>query len=246
MNFKDCPLMIVPQSIVLPEQVDLLASDFIEFYRRTGENINDLTIDTFSQTFSGNENQADHVAGYFNALQRRITHPFKCTTNVIHHTGRNSENPRGSYTFEANIDFRFKIERGKSERMTTLTVEKQKDDLELPPLSFHLTRHQVGLDSDGDPITSLTPAYITDPAKFEAAIAESPHGAKKVLLDIAEIGLTVDQARRRFTDQHDGNEEAARKAWNRTRKTLTDLGLIAIEGGKLVRCAKEIRPDVGT
>jgi len=246
MNFKDCPLMIIPMALVLPDQINDLVADFRDFHKRTGENIGDLTIDTFSQTFSGNENQADNVAGYFNTLQRKITHPFRCTTNVIHHTGRSGENPRGSYTFEANIDFRFKIERGKSERLTTLTVEKQKDDLELPPLSFHLTRHQVGLDLDGEPITSLAPAYVSDPAKFEAAIADSPQGVKKVLLDIAELGLTVDQSRRQFMSRHEGNEQTSRRAWNRTLKSLIDYGLISIEGGKLVRCVNEKGAEIGT
>lgn len=235
MSFIDCPLRIVPRALALPEEIDLLARDFDEFKRQTGESFGDLAVDTFSQTFSGNENQADNVSGYFNVLRRRITQPHRCVTSVLHHTGRSGENPRGSYAFEANLDWRFKLERQGGERITTLTIEKQKDDLELPPLSFSLTRHEVGTDSSGHQLTSLSAAYIADPAKFAAAIAAAPDGLKKMLLDIAELGLPIKQARSTFYDQHDGHDDAKRKAWSRTLKILTETGLVATELGKLVR-----------
>ena len=120
-----------------------------------------IVIDTQSQTFSGDENAATEVAGYYRRLSSDLREPTGATVLVIHHTGHSVlERPRGSSAIIANNDFVLSIVRESEEGMSSrVEVTKQKDGDKVAPLGFVLERHVLGQDSDGDEVSSLVASF---------------------------------------------------------------------------------------
>lgn len=161
LDWRQCTLRVVVVPLLLLRQAQALA-DAIE---RAGVQPCDITIDTLSQTFDGNENAADEMASYLRALRLHLIDRFGCGVTVVHHSGHAStERPRGSSAIQANVDWLAGVFRQGDDSMTS-TVEclKVKDGEKFAPVDFVLSVQELGQDEDGEAITSLVAAF-SDPA----------------------------------------------------------------------------------
>lgn len=120
--------------------------------------------------------------------------------------------------------------------LTTLECSKQKDGALLPPIAFRVDIVKVGTDDEGDPITSIVAHHIADPKALAESVGAGPDGPKRLILELAKLGLPVGEARKRFYSESDADTKAAKqKQWQRTLAWAEQSGLAQIADGLLLR-----------
>lgn len=118
-----------------------------------------IIIDTLSQTFSGNENSNNEVAAYLTAVREQLAAPIGATALIVHHSGHGAtERPRGASSIRGNLDCLFGVFRTQDGAMAaTLECQKQKESAkEGAEFQFLLDCEELGVDEDGEAVTSLT------------------------------------------------------------------------------------------
>jgi AAA domain len=96
-----------------------------------------IVIDTQARTSIGlNENSAQEMGNYIGAVEAIREATGACVL-VVHHEGRAGEHMRGSTALDGAAQTILKC--AKEERLVTVSVVKQKDDEELPPLEMLVT-----------------------------------------------------------------------------------------------------------
>lgn len=190
-----------------------------------------IIIDTLSQNYEGDENDSAQVAGFLREIQRIRTCFPGCTVLIVHHTPYSDKGrPRGSTAMLANTDYAY--QQASTNLLITLTTRKMKDGEPARPISFQLHSVEIGLDEDGEPITSLVPEYLpTGPKASPPPQHAAPRGKyeKLILALLSEQGGRLDRERLRqeFTEQarkEGTREDSAGKGFNRAIKALIDSG----------------------
>ena len=229
-EWRGCPLRVVTGAIELRSEAGAL----VRAIDGAGLRPALVVVDTLSQSYSGDENDAAQMSSFFRVLVGALVSRYSCTVLVVHHTGHAAtERPRGSSAIIANTDAVFGCFRSESGLLATVECQKQKDGAILPPVTFKLDVVPLGVDEDGDPISSLSARHIADPAALAAAVAGS-EGPRGVILEIARLGLPLSDARKRFFAAYDAeNYEAKKKAWQRAMHWAESAGLTAVREGIL-------------
>lgn len=220
-----------------------------------------IVVDTQARVTVGlEENSATDMGHYVSAVNALKLATGACVL-TLHHTGRSGGDARGSSAIDGAQDTEIKIVRS-SAMLGELHVEKQKDLEEVPafPLFFEVVT--VGVDEDGDDITSLVLRDPGDP--FETASRlfpetepwESNHGPAvvqllKVLRDQGgTIGLTKAEARASVVERfYDNDAKKLHKstwqsAWTRALEKTTKSGdsiAVNISGEKWVVDAEALK-----
>lgn len=235
-DWRQCPMRVVILPLLLTRQAQALA----DAIKATGVQPGDIIVDTMSQTFDGNENAADEVAGYLRALQQHLAAVFGCTVIVVHHSGHGAtERPRGSSAIMANVDFLFGVFRTGDESMVS-TVEclKVKDGERFKPIDFLLSAHRLGVDPEGDEVTSLSAAWVDNVGAILTADAGKKEGHRQMLVRLAGAIGDEREVRKAFdaelSDQPDGTRRAA---WKRARDWALQAGTVTLENGRFVVAA---------
>ena len=195
-----------------------------------------LIIDTLSQSSSVDENDATQVAGLLRGVNAEIRARFGCTVVWVHHTGHNvTERPRGSSVLTANMDFTLACVRPDVQaRNCTIETMKQKDADRLPPLQFDLLSHQVGVDEDGEGLTSLAAVYNGAVAQFVDQVRLRLGKHEVALLEALDRPQS-DATLRALLVGLCSSQEAARKAFTRAVATLQQQGLVERDSLGLLR-----------
>ena len=233
MDWRQCPLRVVVDPLALRTDAGAVVRAL-----EAAAFIPGLIIgDTLSQTFDSEENSASEVAAFFRALVAAFVSRWGCTVLMIHHAGHAAtERPRGSSAIVANTDFVFGVFRQEGAMLTTLECSKQKDGALLPPIAFRVDIVKVGTDDEGDPITSIVAHHIADPKALAESVGAGPDGPKRLILELAKLGLPVGEARKRFYSESDADTKAAKqKQWQRTLAWAEQSGLAQIADGLLLR-----------
>lgn len=120
-----------------------------------------VIIDTLAQTFSGDENSSSDIGTYLRMINAEIRAAFACTVIVVHHTGHNAtERPRGSSAITSNVDALIACFKEDSDSASArLDIMKQKEGELSKGLTFEMTVHDLGVDEDGDKITTLVAGF---------------------------------------------------------------------------------------
>lgn len=108
-----------------------------------------ILIDTLARALmGGDENSAQDVGAFNSAVAALIESTGACVC-IVHHTGKDaSKGARGSSALIGAIDTEIQIAGGQ-------VISRKQRDLELaPPIGFALKPLVVGIDSDGDTLTS--------------------------------------------------------------------------------------------
>lgn len=150
-----------------------------------------VVIDTFSAHFTGgNENDAKDVTRFLDGA-RQIAERFAACVLIVHHTGKNLQDFRGSYSIKGNTDTLLRADENALGNVT-LTCERQRDGPEDQVICIDLIRHSYGNDSDSSLVATLaqesdvmTPAAKAASTKHEATIlgllAQGPLRRKELL-----------------------------------------------------------------
>jgi hypothetical protein len=192
-----------------------------------------IVIDTLSKALSlsgGDENSAQDVGSFNAAVQALIESTGACVM-IIHHSGKNkSAGARGSSALLGAIDTELEVDGGR------VLSRKQRDIEAGEPIGFKLVPVVVGLDEDGDEVTSCT--VESD------AVAAGPHGkisgnAKRgfdVLCDLRPDNSPVaDYEWKDRCAEFLGNKDVAKRFYD-IKRALRQKGYIVIdEQGRVAR-----------
>lgn len=245
-----------------------LASDFRqlidEIRLQLGEGGCDaIVIDTLNRSIEGSENDDADMGRYLKAADA-IRETFNCAVIIIHHCGISSDRPRGHTSLTGAADAQIAVKRDASGRIVA-TVEFMKDGADGDEIVSTLRVIEVGIDEDGEPITSCVvdavddgPAKIGKPGRVTGAAAKN--ALELLRRAIAEAGevppasnhipngtrAVSDDLWRRYCYEGSisdgGSESARRKAFARSAATLKAAGVIGVWNGWVWL----IERDIGT
>lgn len=229
-DWRKCPMRFVIQPLQIVEDAERLRDAISALDCEPS----DIIIDTMSQTFTGEENSATDVATYLARLVTHLRDPFGATVLVVHHTGHQAtERPRGSSAILANCDFVFGCYRDEKEMLCTVECLKQKDGDRWLPLTFAMNVAELGVDDDGDIITSLVARHSTDIQEIVSAARGGSESRSPLMLLLAavETGAPEEEVHRRFYDaMPDAEPPAKRQAFYRALKRAIGQGMILRQG----------------
>lgn len=117
-----------------------------------------IVLDTQARITVGlEENSATDMGIFINAVSALRTATGACVL-AIHHTGRNGADARGSSALDGAQDTELKVVAASEPLRGELRSEKQKDLAEREPIKLAFHVHVVGVDEDGEKVTSLAVA----------------------------------------------------------------------------------------
>lgn len=111
-----------------------------------------VVIDTLNRSFEGSESKDADMTAYVRAATT-IIERFDCLVVIVHHCGLNEERMRGSTALKGALEVEISIARDGSENIVA-KVECAKDMATGEPFYSRLEFIPVGVDEDGDAITS--------------------------------------------------------------------------------------------
>lgn len=113
-----------------------------------------IVIDTLNRALSGgNENDSQDM-GAFIGLVQLIANELKCFVLVVHHSGKDeARGSRGHSSLLGAIDMELGIQRKQGEP-GIMTITKMRDGEDGVEFGFDLEVVQMGMDRDGDPVTT--------------------------------------------------------------------------------------------
>ena len=171
----DAPIWIVPEPIDVVRTPEKLKA-WVELAEvKLGRKIGLVLMDTFSLMMGdGSESDNKDVGLTLKAVRAVLGDR---AVLFIHHTGHgDKQRERGAYQIRANADKRIIVTRDEGGKGKVITIEglKAKDELEFPPFNVSYEVIKLGVDQDGDDITSL--AIV--PTDMEAAPSATAGGKK--------------------------------------------------------------------
>ena len=236
LRWQDAPLYVVPVAIDLGTE----ASRVVNAARAAGVVPVLIVIDTLSQTYSGEENSANEMAAYLRELGQRFRALWSCTVLLIHHVGHSAtERPRGSSAIAPNLDVLLGAHRDEREMLATVSNPKMKDGERFADAMFSLSVVEVGVDADGDKITSLVARHLSTDDEIDRAVAVEQQagrgGRGQQLLDLVQNGERERELRKAFYETLDGlGAEAKKQTYYRHRNSAMKRGLIEIAEGFVI------------
>jgi KaiC/GvpD/RAD55 family RecA-like ATPase len=156
------PLGLVPTSIDL-QAADADTPRLIELIREAAEHSGHepalIIVDTLSKTFGAGKENTDDMATYV-ANCGRIAQEFECCVMPVHHRPKDAEStePRGHGSLKGGMDTVILVEAGLTKKAT---VTKQKDGETGDKTLFTLLPVQLGIDEDGEDVTSCVLQHAT-------------------------------------------------------------------------------------
>jgi hypothetical protein len=204
-----------------------------------------VVLDTLNRTLNGSESSDEDMGGYVRAADA-IAAAFSCAVAVVHHCGIEGTRPRGHTSLTGAADAQLKVARAVGSEAFTVTVEFMKDGEEGDKLASRLERVDVGVNEDGDEITSCVVVEV-DASVAPARRKLSPRN--ELAMD-ALRSLLIDHGRPAPDAVHypPGTRVVAKSAWRdvlfmrgvldraaanprsdyiRVKKKLLELGAIA-------------------
>lgn len=241
---------------LLPDRLDLIADGALlvsDIRAQVGTKTPALVvIDTLNRTFAGSESSDEDMTAYIRAADA-IKDAFGCAIMVVHHCGIESTRPRGHTSLTGAADAQIAVKRDPAGLVVSV-VEWLKDGQEGAQTTSRLEVVEVGIDEDGEPVTSCV---IT--ASDEAPVAKGKRSPKlapsiQVALDavraaIADAGTEPPTSNhvptsvkvvpielwRKYAYQRGIAEspEARQKAFKRAVDTLSAKGLVGTFDGSV-------------
>jgi hypothetical protein len=111
-----------------------------------------VVLDTLNRSLQGSESDDKDMAAYVRAADA-IRDVFTCAVVIVHHCGVETSRPRGHTSLTGAADAQLAVKRDTAGNILT-TIEFMKDGPEGETVASRLESVEVGIDSDGDPITS--------------------------------------------------------------------------------------------
>ena len=150
-----------------------------------------VVLDTLNRSLAGSESSDEDMAAYVRAADS-IREAFNCAVAIVHHCGHDATRPRGHTSLTGAIDAQLAVKRTAGDAIA-VEVELAKDGPQGEVILSRLEVVEVGLDEDGDVITScvVVPAEgeSVEAAKPTRRLSDAAHNALRAFDEaIAEMG----------------------------------------------------------
>ena len=136
-----------------------------------------IVLDTLNRSLAGSESSDEDMGAYIGASDA-IREAFDCAVIVVHHSGLDTSRPRGHTSLLGAADAQLSVKRDSADNIV-VTVEYMKDGPQGEVVVSRLDSLEVGVDVDGDAITSCVIVPV------EGAAAPKPSKEKAVKLTAA-------------------------------------------------------------
>jgi hypothetical protein len=183
-----------------------------------------VVIDTLNQATPGADENSSVDMGIAISHLQRLQELLGGLVLIIHHTGKNTaQGLRGHSSLKAALDANIEVIGGDKK---AIVLEKVKDGEDGQSHPFRLVAHTLGVDSDGDAITSCTverdhSAIFSKPEPSGKAQKAALKVIKQVLSVITSKRMPVDAAITEIAQTLTTIQSKRRS--NRARKLLEDL-----------------------
>jgi len=199
-----------------------------------------IIIDTLNRNFGdGDENSTADMTKFIKGIDQ-LSRSLNCAIIIVHHSGLNDANRgRGSSALLGAMDFAYSCKANglPGNKLITLSPTKTKDHIPSEPKVFEPLDIQIGMDNDGNPISSVALDETSMPATsnklskrssiaFDALKAAIANG------DSSEESWKVEAYAQSISQS--GTPESNRKSFSRAKKQLLDHGLVDVINGKYV------------
>jgi hypothetical protein len=111
-----------------------------------------VVLDTLNRSLGGSESSDVDMAAYISAADA-IRDAFDCAVIVVHHCGHDASRPRGHTSLPGALDAQLAVKRDGANNIV-VTVEMMKDGPEGETDFSRLESVDIGMDGDGEAITS--------------------------------------------------------------------------------------------
>jgi hypothetical protein len=158
-----------------------------------------VVLDTLNRSLSESESSDEDMSAYVQAADN-LREAFEATVIFVHHCGKDDTRPRGHTSLTGAVDAQIACKK-QEDGTSQAVVEYMKDGLADCVVAFQLEQVSVGIDEDGEPITScvVVPVDRGDvQAPRKRPVKLSP--AEKVAFDalladgIASFGIVLPPA----------------------------------------------------
>lgn len=190
-----------------------------------------VVIDTFAQVTPGSNENAGEDMGKALAHCRGFTRALRCPVMLVHHMGKDqSKGARGWSGLKGAADAELEVLRMPTGRM--VRVSKQKDGEDGLSWGFDLEQVNVGVDEDGDPITSMVVKEAALPAVQQVgAVTKDLGPVGRLVVDVVnemaqaqtagiEVEAVLTEVARRMPGTGDGKRDTRKQ---RAKRALTAL-----------------------
>ncbi|MFK4623868.1 AAA family ATPase [Bradyrhizobium diazoefficiens] len=175
----DIPFYLSADRIVLPQHGPAIVQSIRDQFPDVRPGI--VVLDTLNRSIEGSENSPEDMGAYVRAADA-IREAFSCVVIVIHHCGVNGERPRGHTSLTGAADAQIAVKRDAAGNIVA-TVECMKDGPQGEEIVSRLEQVTVGIDEDGDPITSCIIQPVHDGAVRAKAMTGQAARALQILRD---------------------------------------------------------------
>jgi hypothetical protein len=188
-----------------------------------------IVIDTLAHALcGGDENSAQDVGAFNNGVKGLIEHTGACVL-VLHHPGKNAANgARGSSALLGAVDTELEVVDNQ------LRPTKQRDVEISEPIGFKLATLAIGLDEDGDPVTScvVLPALISRRPTYKIKDGSTADMAFTKLCELRPTNTPITEAEwKQACEEFTPN----RHRWAEAKHRLTRARLITVDEDGLYR-----------
>lgn len=207
----------------IPFHIVTVTLDLVKEHRALIEAIQDqidearpalIVLDTLNRSLVGSESKDEDMAAYIRATDA-LWEAFECCVGVVHHCGIDGTRPRGHTSMTGAADVQASCKKDAS-GLITVTTEFVKDGPENETVAFRLEPVVVGVDDDGDEITSCIVA--------EAEPAPPPPVVERLSGNLATMFAILHEAGPSGLSQEDWNDRAREVGLGlRRRQDLYDL-----------------------
>jgi AAA domain len=172
----------VPAFKLCGTSIDLVkdANQLIENIRRQSARPGAVVIDTLNRSLGGSENDPKDMAAYLRAADA-IQEAFGCVVIIVHHCGIDDTRPRGHTALPGAVDVQISVKRDGAANIVA-TVEHAKDMAEGTMIASRLEVVELGLNQDGDPITSCVVVPVEDSAIVKPSKSKRPPKGTQIAL----------------------------------------------------------------
>jgi hypothetical protein len=120
-----------------------------------------VVVDTLNRSLAGSESKDEDMAAYIRAADT-IREAFQCAVAIVHHCGVDGTRPRGHTSLAGANEAQLAVSRDAANNIL-VNVEWMKDGPEGDTIVSRLEQVILGVDDDGEPITSC---FVT-PVEYE-------------------------------------------------------------------------------
>lgn len=182
-----------------------------------------IFIDTLNRSLSGSESSDQDMSAYVVATDA-VRVAFKCAVVIVHHCGIDGTRPRGHTALTGAADAQLAVKRDTSAGVFTVKVEFMKDGAEGDMVACQLETLEVGVDQDGESVTSCVVREAAAPAQKPSHLTAKQKRAVNALENVL-----IEAGKPEPSDRHypSGSNVVGVELW---RKHLLAAGVIDKEG----------------